>query len=74
METTLEVIRERLDNLKTANAQEHKAILEQTTKTNGSVADLVRWKEKTTGALIVINIFVIPVMIAIAIKFVLEVF
>ena len=44
-------------------------IKEQTTKTNGHVADAFReiaglnaWKNKTVGAMIIINIFVVPVL------------
>jgi hypothetical protein len=61
----LEVIVERLDNLKEDNAQEHQAILVQTTKTNGKVADIIRVQERMIGALIAINIIILPVVIGV---------
>lgn len=66
----LSVIVERLDNFRTENAKEHAALLEQTTRTNGTVADLVWWKGITIGALIILNLFAVPVIVAILIQFV----
>jgi hypothetical protein len=40
MKITNEVLLEKLENLIKSNADEHKRILEQTTKTNGNVSNL----------------------------------
>lgn len=53
---------ERLDNLIETNRDEHEKIINQTTKTNGRLNEIEKWKERVTGGLIVINIFVIPVI------------
>lgn len=68
----LDVVIERLDNIIKQNAKEHKEIIEQTTKTNGSVAKIQKWKERATGIFIAVNIFVVPVVVAVLIKAVIE--
>jgi hypothetical protein len=68
----LDVIVERLQNIKEDNAQEHAAILEQAKKTNGTVADLVKWKERMLGALIIMNALILPIIISVVIKFVIK--
>ena len=69
METpTLERIDERLSNLITDNRQEHEQILAQTTKTNGKVAEISKTQERLTGALIAINVIVLPVVIGVIIN------
>lgn len=65
------IIIERLENLKTSNNTEHKAILDQTTKTNGTVADIQRWRFIATGSLLILNALVLPIIIAVVIKFIL---
>lgn len=60
---TLEVIDERLNNFFRENKEDHVAIITQTTKTNGSVKDLQKWRWITTGGLIVLSSIVLPVMI-----------
>jgi hypothetical protein len=69
---TLEVIAERLDNLIADNTEEHEKILVQTTKTNGSVADLLKWRYIITGALVIMNAVLVPVIVAVLIKFALN--
>jgi len=66
----LEVVIERLDNLKDDNRQEHEAILVQTTKTNGKVADISKIQERLIGGLIVLNIFIVPVVIKIILSWI----
>jgi hypothetical protein len=68
----LEVIIERLTNFQQANAEDHSAILEQVKRTNGSVADIQRWRYMITGALIIMNIIIMPVAIAIITKFLIN--
>jgi len=65
---TLERIDERLSNLITDNSQEHEQILAQTTKTNGKVAEISKTQERLTGALIAINVIVLPVVIGVIIN------
>ena len=72
------VIIERLDNLKRDNEEfkadnkrEHEMILSQTTKTNGTVADIQRWRYIMTGAIIIMNVFLVPIIVSIAIKYIL---
>ena len=67
---TLEVIDERVKNLILDNSQEHQMILAQTTKTNGKVADISKIQERTIGAMIVLNMFVVPVILAVIIDFI----
>ena len=73
------VIIERLDNLKKDNEEfkednkrEHEKILTQTTKTNGQVADIQRWRYIVTGAIIIMNVFLVPIVIAVVAKYVLK--
>lgn len=39
------------------------AILEQTKKTNGSVADVQKWRNTLTGAFVVVNAIVVPILL-----------
>lgn len=64
------VIVERLDNFIKDNAEEHESILAQVTKTNGSVADIQKWRYLITGGFIVSNIIIVPIIIALILKFV----
>lgn len=66
------VIIERLENLKNDNLKEHKAILDQTTRTNGLVADIQKWRFMMTGAFILLNVFVVPIIIAVVINYILK--
>ena len=73
----LDVIVERLDNFRrdedareVKNSQEHQAILIQTTKTNGKVAEISKIQERLIGGLIVLNIFIVPVIIKILISWI----
>ena len=81
METTeqhatanLEVIIERLDNLKSDNTQEHSQIFEQVKKTNGAVAEIQKWRYLINGALLVMNAILVPVIVAVIVKFILKEF
>lgn len=68
MEQSINVVVERLDNFIRENKEEHKALLEQTTKTNGSVAEIQKWRYLVTGGFIVSNIIIVPILIAIILK------
>jgi len=67
-----ETILERLNNLIMDNKEEHKNILAQTTKTNGSVADIQRWRYICTGVILLMNVFFVPIILAIAIQWILK--
>ena len=61
--TDICVIIERLNNLIASNTEDHKQILTQTTKTNGTVSEIKEWKAKAQGGFIVINVIVVPVVL-----------
>ena len=65
----IQVIIERLDNLKEDNAQEHEQIIAQVTKINGSVADIQKWRWMLTGGFIISNIIIVPIIVALILKF-----
>jgi hypothetical protein len=71
MKQTIGIVIERLDNLKSDNAQEHKAILDQVLKTNGAVADIQKWRYLITGALVIMNIFIVPIIVAVVVKYII---
>lgn len=63
-----DVLVERIDGLRELinekfadNDKSHAAILAQTTKTNGRVNHIEDWKSKVTGALIIMNIILVPI-------------
>jgi hypothetical protein len=68
-----EVILERLNNLINDNKEEHKSILAQVTKTNGSVADIQRWRYIATGVILLMNVLILPIILAVVIQYVLKV-
>jgi ABC-type phosphate transport system permease subunit len=68
----LSVVVERLDNIKAENTKDHLQIFEQVKKTNGTVADLVRWKERMLGAIVIMNIIIVPIIISVMIKFTID--
>jgi hypothetical protein len=53
------------------NDRDHKEIIEQTTKTNGSVRTLQIWRGYITGAIAVIMTIVVPLFVLLA-RFYLE--
>lgn len=57
------MILERLNNLIIDNKEAHSKILEQTSKTNGNVSEIQRWRDKMTGALVIMNIFFVPIIL-----------
>ena len=65
---TLDVIDERLNNFFRENKEDHVAIITQTTKTNGSVASLQKWRYQITGAVIILNICVVPIILFLVYK------
>ena len=66
----VKVVIERLDNLIETNKNEHKTIIDQVRKTNGTIGvhdtridRLERWRSTITGALIIINLIIVPVLL-----------
>jgi len=59
IEALKELIGERFRN----NDKDHKAILEQTCKTNGRVTNLEVWKNRVMGALVITNCILVPVLL-----------
>lgn len=70
MENNIDVVIERLNNLLKENKEEHESILAQVTKTNGSVADIQKWRYILTGAIIIMNVFLVPIIVAITLSFI----
>jgi uncharacterized membrane protein len=48
------------------NSKDHELILEQTTKTNGSVRVLQQWRSFMLGGMTIISMFLIPIIIYLA--------
>lgn len=65
----LAVIVERIKNFQEENKQQFCTLFEQVKKTNGSVADIQKWRFMITGALVIMNIILVPVIVSILIKF-----
>lgn len=59
---------ETLEEMIKAVHSDVKEIKTQTQKTNGRVSNLEMWKAKITGALIITDILLIPIVIALVIK------
>lgn len=64
-----EILLERLNNLISTNKQEHGNILEQVKQINGTVAGVQRWRHTATGGFIVSNIIIVPILVAMILKF-----
>jgi hypothetical protein len=60
---TLEVLDERLKNWFAENKEDHKSIIEQTTKTNGRVSKHDTWLNRIIGGLILTEVILIPIAI-----------
>jgi len=60
IEGMMKLIQEKFDD----NKGDHLRIEAQTTKTNGRVNKLESWKDKVVGALIIMNLLLVPILIA----------
>jgi hypothetical protein len=58
-----EVLCERIENFFRENKEDHTMIIEQTKKTNGTVADIQKWRFTINGALIIMNLFFVPIIL-----------
>jgi hypothetical protein len=58
-----DVLLERINNLIETNKIDHAALLVQTTKTNDRVTKLEAWRNVVTGALIILNVVVWPIVL-----------
>lgn len=70
-------LRELINEKFASNDSAHEAILAQTTKTNGRVTTLEaehldneRWKSRVTGALIIMNVIIVPVFLMFVQKYI----
>ena len=68
----IQVIIERIANLKEDNAQEHKFIIDRLDNINGSVAGIQQWRWILTGAIIIMNVFLVPIVLAVAINYLIK--
>ena len=73
----IKVILERLTNFIETNADEHKTIIDQVKRTNGGLGvhdtrldKLERWRSTITGALIIINLVVVPSVLYLIFKYI----
>jgi len=69
MEASNDALVERLEGVTklinekfTENEKSHNAILAQTCKTNGRVSNLEDWKNKIIGALLMMNLVILPIV------------
>ena len=69
MEATNDALVERLEGVTklinekfNENEKSHNAILAQTCKTNGRVSNLEDWKNKIIGALLMMNLIILPIV------------
>jgi hypothetical protein len=58
----LRAIKDNVKMIKDNNTVEHCQIIEQTTKTNGTVRSLQIWKAYITGAITVLTVLVLPIV------------
>jgi Mg2+ and Co2+ transporter CorA len=68
----INVIVERLKNFQEENNKSHERLIAQTTKTNGSVAEIKMWQERIIGAITILSAVVLPIFISVVIKFVIS--
>jgi Mg2+ and Co2+ transporter CorA len=68
----INVIVERLKNFQEENNKSHERLIAQTTKTNGSVAEIKMWQERIIGAITILSAVILPIFISVVIKFVIS--
>jgi hypothetical protein len=56
-------IRKEITDFKKSYTEGHQDLVVRVNKTNGSVAEISKWKERMTGGLVVINAFVVPTVL-----------
>lgn len=66
------LMNQKIDDLLKDNKEAHDKILEQVKKTNGSVAEIQKWRYLINGGLIVMNILFVPVLIWFLINFIFK--
>lgn len=55
-------LRELIEEKFNRNSEAHEMILEQTTKTNGSVRELQKWRSFINGAISIMTVLVLPIL------------
>lgn len=65
----LDALKDVVTEHKLASADTQASILEQVKKTNGRVGALEKWKNISTGVMMVLSAVVIPVLVALAINY-----
>lgn len=53
-------LKELIEDKFARNKEDHEKIIEQTTKTNGSVRELQKWRAFTNGVMSVLTVLVLP--------------
>lgn len=62
VETKIKNLDDRIVEYKLENKEDHQKIIEQTTKTNGRVQGLEKWRSYMLGAISILTLMVVPLL------------